>query len=811
MKKRIKSIALSTLFLLPMLLSGCENPFKATNSVGSSGGYTETTPSNPNPSGGGSGGSYTEEEEPAESAPVYTTYSPYNYDEGQDPTGFKELSDSIAYVKSIYKKGTNAVTPIELAARTAAYKDTAANILTRLGNEYGIPTAGSALNPLSNVGAQTFRNYGLMASGYTPTDKEITDVIDAFLTAKYIKTFTIAGSMQYAMISTHAYGSSTPLTINYDSEAGKVNLSLANIKKETVELVETYTGLEKTFGGVITSVVGNTYALNESDGFYKITKTDGNVVYLIYKTAFVNNFGTNFLKLIDTHRDAIRYNVSSFTGTSSGSGSTEYTLKTNAWKMCSDSTGKLNFTPGADYVSSFVDKYKNSVAVDIASVMAFGVNEDKSLNVPMSDAGAAYSGTIDEYYKAAKAGSTSVDNYLAFVLKYVDHNGFVTFEADAIAEYLTNTIVGNGTNSVLAMDETRYTQNAFIDLKAIKEKSFNSNELMTNAGTNKARKLIANYANSKARAFEKNPVFKTITYETTVSDATDTTVVLSYTIDGQSKSDTRNDLFKNYYNTFYSACYGIGLGNTADISLLEINSNYGHLQNVTIVEEGEEEEEEESGEEDEEEENYILDKEYSGKLQSIVIFPKEGIDIRYMEVGVEAVLAEGQKLEITADLRYHVNGNVYYVPNAFVADGGGAGVVDSEEHIVNFEYQSGMEIGNGLMFKDKNNNLVKEKLLSFRNCVGKNTPDLRSKEFNINIFDPPLGWRPKGPGMIDSTAAFEYNPYASAMGANYIYNEIGSNKYDFIEVCFNVKTIYDNFDTNYLMNAKVTSVYGVKA
>ena len=183
-----------------------------------------------------------------------------------------------------------------------------------------------------------------------------------------------------------------------------------------------------------------------------------------------------------------------------------------------------------------------------------------------------------------------------------------------------------------------------------------------------------------------------------------------------------------------------------------------------------------------------------------------------MEIGVEARLAPGQKLEITADLRYHINGNVYYVPNAFVADGGGAGVVDSEEHIVNFEYQSGLEIGNGLMFKDKNNNLVKEKLLSFRNCVGNNTPSLRNKEFNINIFDPPLGWRPKGPGKETVTTGFDYNQNASSMGANYIYNVIGSGsgKYDFIEVCFNVKTEYETFDTNYLMNAKVTSVYGVK-
>ena len=75
MKKRIKSIALSTLFLLPMLLSGCDNPFGSSNNIGSSDGYTEIEPSKPSPGGGG--GSY-EEDEPEDAPGSGETYTLYN-------------------------------------------------------------------------------------------------------------------------------------------------------------------------------------------------------------------------------------------------------------------------------------------------------------------------------------------------------------------------------------------------------------------------------------------------------------------------------------------------------------------------------------------------------------------------------------------------------------------------------------------------------------------------------------------------------------------------------------------------------------
>jgi|GEM_PF-2640619 len=787
MKKRIKSIALSTLFLLPMLLSGCDNPFGSSNNIGSSDGYTEIEPSKPSPGGGG--GSY-EDDEPEEdpgSGETYTLYNPYNYDEGKDPTGFVEISDSIGYVKSIYKKGATSLSAIEIANRKTAYEDYATTILTRLGREYGITNTGSPLNPLTNVGATTFKNLGLMPSGYSATEAEINAITDAFIRAKYIKTFTIAGSMQYALISERAFGATTPVNITYDGT--NVNINTQSIT------------LEKVFGGAV-SILGTSYALSDSEAFYKVTK-GSDTIYIIYKTSFVQNFGTNFESLVDTHRDAIRYNVHSLTS-SSTSGETVYNLTTKPWKIYEDSA----FSYTTDYVTSFASHYKNRVALELASVMAFGVNSDKTLNLPTSSAGSAYTsgnGTIDEFYAAAKSNTSQYSNYMNFVLKYIDHNGFVAYEADAIAEYLTNVIVGGGTNSVLAMDETRYTQNAFINLTGI-EKTFNSNEMMTIGSTNTVRKLISDYSNSSARPFEKNSVFKTIKYASTVTDTTLSSSVGRYTIDGVQKYDERDPLFKNYYNTFYSACNGLVTGSTDDISLMALDSNYSYLQNVTIVEEGEEEEEEDTGEEgEEEEENYIYDTEYAGKLQSIVIFPKDKIDIRYMEVGVEAILSEGQALEITADLRYHVGGKVYYVPNAFEADGGGAGEVDSEEHIVNFEYKSGINIGDGLMFKDENNNISKEKLLSFRDCVGKNVPDLRTQKWSLI----PWGWHPDGPGKYDATSShFNYNQFASTMGANYIYNV---KDYDFIEVCFNVKTKYDNFDTNYSINAKVTSVYGTKA
>lgn len=799
MKKRIKSIALSTLFLFPMLLSGCENPFGASNSIGSSGGYNETVPSNPTPSGGGSSGgaSNTEKEEdtPVQSTPLF--YNPYDYEEGEDPTGSVELIDSIGYVKSIYKKGSSALDALEIPARIEAYKATASKILTRLGYEYGKPNEIEALHPLSDVGAQTFKKYGLMPNDYAPTSAELNAVTDAFLAAKYVATFKVAGSMEYALISTGEYGGdTTPLSISHNTTNGSVEIYLPS--GNTIYKVFNTQG-----AGELTVGENNKLALSETDAFYKIVKSDGNIVYLIYKTDFVKNFGHNFLELIDTHRDAIRYNVVSFKGTPVD-GKTLYSLTTKPWKICEGDT----FSPGADYVGTFTSTYEDRVAIEIASVMAFGVNNDKTLNLPTSPVGDAFNGTIAEYYESAIAGSTTADNYLAFVLKYVDHNGYVPYEADAIAEYLTNSIVGGGANSVLALDETRYTQNAFINLDNM-EKTFNSNEMMLDAGEKVGRQLIKNYTNTNSRAFEKNTVFKTITYNTSI---TDSAAEIKYTVEGNQNSDERSTLFKNYYNTFYSACYGIGLNDPNDISVLEINSDYSYLQNVIIVDSEETEEdtededtgEEDTGDEDtgeetegEDKESDVYDAEYAGKLQSIVIFPKEKINIRYIEICVLGVLGEGQKLDISADLRYCVGGQVYYVPNAFDAEGGSA-TIDSEEYMTSFEYKSGLEIGAGKEFKNSNNNLVKEKLLSFDNCVGNDIPELRKKGLFGN---------PTGPGKEISSASFGYNSNATTMGANYIYNEL---EYDFIEICFNVKTIYNNFDTNYSINAIVNSIYGTK-
>ena len=104
-----------------------------------------------------------------------------------------------------------------------------------------------------------------------------------------------------------------------------------------------------------------------------------------------------------------------------------------------------------------------------------------------------------------------------------------------------------------------------------------------------------------------------------------------------------------------------------------------------------------------------------------------------------------------------------------------------------------MTIGaNGLVFRDKNNQLLGEQLLTFNNTVGNNIPELRKKK----IFQQ-VG--------IKNASDFKFNEFTSGMGANYCYNVYD---YDFIEICFNVKPNYANFDTNYRISAKITSVYG---
>ncbi len=769
---------------MPMLLSGCDNPFNNGNSIGTGSGFDQVNPGNPTPGGSGSSGGSNSGGSNEEVVVTPTMYNPYNYEKKDNP--FDEIGDSIGYVKSIYKKSAGSLSSGEITTRRNAYTAAAEQILTRLAGEYGITDGLQTINPLSNVSKTTFRSVGLLSSGYTATQSDMDAVADAFMTAQYIKTSSIAGSMQYAMVSTSSFPSN-PIVLNYSE--GKVTLNTSGISK--LELV-----FANGSGIKDLSEVKIGYEINDTDAFYKITLT-GNpakVVYLIYSNTFINNFGTNYKRILDTHRDSIRYNIVSLNDSAVSASDTLYSLTTKSWAMTVNASANVT-----NYLSEF-KKHSKTVGIELASVMTFGLNDDAELSLPTSSAGAYYSGNIDEFYEAAKANTGLYDSYMNFCVSYIEHSGFVPYEADAISEYLAKCIIGA---EVLSLDETRYTQNAFINTTDI-TKTFNSNEEGLNSDDQVIyRKLIADYNNTKTRAFEKNSVFKTINYAKTITDYAGAASGSQYVIDGVYKSDSRNALFKNYYNTMYSACYGIVTDVAEDISLMSCDIDYSYLQNVTISEEGEDEEEEDTGEEgEEEEENYILDTELRGKLQSMIIFPMKAMDIRYMEIGVEAVLADGDKLEISLDLRYHKGGQVYYVEDAFVPDGGGVAELTSEENVINFEFCSAMEIGNGLMFKDSSNNLVKEKLLSFDNCIPKKSrPDLRKSKWSLI----PWGHFPDGPGKKDVDSGFTFNPYSSSMGANYVYTD---TSYDFIEVCFNVKPKYKNFDTNYQINGKVTSVYG---
>ncbi len=801
MKKRIKSLLLTGLMVFPMVFGGCENPFGGGNLPENNNDYVQDDPSGQKPGGGGggnSGGGGNAQEQP----PAPTLYNPYDYEDGSNP--YKELSSSMAYVKAIYKQNTSSVDPTTLIMRKEAYLAAADKVLSRMSGEYGWGASvdGVTINPLSNVGQSVFTSTKLLGSGFTSTAAEREQVVHDFMHAQYIRTFTNAGSMKYTVISTNGGLGNSPISFKLNGDSTGYVLETACSSFETV--------FAKT-GNPVKSLDQTTYLVNENDAFYKVTKSNGTVIYVVYNNNFAENLGTYYDKIVDTHRDGIRYNKVSLTG-SSDSSVTIYNLVKKGWAIYEkqedislrfDGGNASAFTTALEYETAFKNKYKKDVAIQIASVMTFGLNDKGELKLPSSKIAAGSEKTIKEYYEEATAQpDTYFDEYMAFCLKYIEHNGFVAYEADAISDFLVRYVVGE---EVLGLEADRFVQNAFVDTSKIVP-TFNSNEKVVVDGTTYVRLMIANYNNTNVRAVSKNEVFSKVNYRhiTDMIDTHSSYDVLSYKINGESKSDERRALFKNYLNTFYSAVYALVTGSTDDIVLEYCDIDYSYLQNTIIVDEempeGDEESGDEGGEEEEEEtEDYILDEYLGGKLQSILIFPEDPMEIRYFEVGLQADLKEGQQLFVTADLRYHVGGQVFYAEGALKPEGG-TNYITADENILNFEYQSGLQIGSGVKFRTSSNEIVNEKLLSFDNCVS-NIPDLRKKKLLFPI--------PNDVGKKNAISSeFNYNKYTAAMGANYVYN--GQSGVDFIEVCFNVTTDYKDFDTNYKMHAKVTSVYGQK-
>lgn len=808
MKKGLKTALISSLLLVPMVFCGCDNPFNDSNNIGNDK-YDPIIKPDPTPSGGGdSGNTDTSEPTPEPTPEDSRVYNPYDYIDSGIENPFSEITSSLAYVKSVYKNGSTNINEATIAARKVAYENASANVLRRLAAEYGlgaIDIDGTQVAPLSNVGVKTFTSSGLLKAGSTATQAEIDQITSDFLQAKYMVTRTVNGSMQYMLLSTESVTDTDVLpTLVYDEALSGVRLSNTTFILNTVFSI-----------GLTNPLTASTYLFNEQDAFYKVKNaTTGKEFYLIYNNNFINKFANDddgyYNQIVDTHRDGIRYNKDSLSSSTDAS-KTVYNLKTLAWNICRDESFTYNGNDAEEYATAFVNAYKKKVTLELASVMTFGVNSDKAINFPDGNVkdGYAFTGTIKDFYKATKEDmGTYYDSYLKFCFTYIEHNGFVAYEADAIAEYLTEQIIGK---DIIGLEQNRYNTNA----TGKYQQNFNSNEKVEVDGVVTVRKLISDYKNTNVRALSdnKSEVFRAINYnrDLTTLDSNNINDVLSYKISGStdSKFDTRRALFKNYLNTMYSACYRLVTDSSDDISLEYCDIDYAYLQNVTIIEESADEDTGEdaggdTGEDtgDNSTENYITDTYLAGKLQSIVIFPKEAIDIRYIEIGLEAILNEGDSVSVSVDLRYCYNGSVYYVESAFQAEGGG-GILTSDEASCNFEYFSGYDksgnVGYGPKFKDKNGVVMSEKLLSLKNFIAQNDiPELRKEK---TLLGTQVGKK------TANSSDYTYNQFASNMGANYCY---GVYDKDFIEICFNVKPNYKDFDTNYTINAKVVSIYGKK-
>ncbi len=813
MKKGIKNAVIATLLIAPMVMGGCENPFSDSNSIGSGDHVTDVVIPDV-PSSGGT--STTPEEEAPPAVEQKAFYNPYDYENGDNP--FEEITSNIAYIKSIYKQGSSATNPIIIQQRKESYLNAATNILKRLAGEYGYGynysteiVGGATLKPLSNVSRGTFANAGLLKSEYTASQATMDAIVTDFIGAKYIKTFDISATVKYSIIS---HNELTGSDILPRLKSDGTNIILDNPTAVT-RLASVF---DKTVLGVPEEFIASTHYFTENVSFYKATLSSGKEVYLIFNYDFCSNLATKYTKIIDTHQDGIRFNLVSLDSSSSASG-TDYNITSKGWAMYETykSSFVYNGTDMTEYYNKLNLGFQEYVALELATVMTFGLDESGTLLLPSSPVAESFgfTGSIDEFYTAAKLDLGShFDSYMNFCLTYIEHNGFVAYEADVIAEYLTNTLVGK---DILALEANRF--HSYVTTEAY-QKTFNSNEKVIHYNATGAqekvivRKLITDYNNKNVRgaASKKNTYFQAMTLNKPSNmsfDSNSASDTLAYDLSG-ARTDERYELFKNYQNTMYSVCHSLVSGDAGDISVNYCDIDYSYLQNVTInTEEPEDEEEDTGGEEgEEEEENYITDLEMAGKLQSLVIFPKAAVDIRYIEIGIEGILNDGDSLGITVDLRYCVNGQVFYAANAFTPDGGESELT-SEENVINFEYCSGLAgpdagIGNGPRFRTENNEEVPEKLLSLSRYVAKDDiPDLREK--------PPIiqwGWE-QVPIKSATGAPYAYNKFASSMGASYCYSP-ASSSCDYIEICFNIKPNYANFDTDYKINAKVTSLYGVK-
>ncbi len=832
MKQRLKRFIASIMLIFPLILCGCANPFTTTNFVGNSDSDIDFTPEQESAGGvdntGGNDGGTDEPTDP--NAGMY--YDPTNDDADTYPT----ITDSFRNTKLIYKPdATVNSAEIKNFLYNPSGLDIAEAFLTRAVSEYGVgqvdyataisgvPSGTKTITPFNAVISDTLVRAGLITAAeqnqYNATTLE--KLVYSIRNCKiYYKTVATGSETPFVLMCNDTYDLEVglPLTISYN--AGVYTLSCSNIRD--MVLYKPYAAINNS-GPLWQYVELTNTTCTITPGFYFV-KVGTKTFILSFGQTFIDSLESNLMMVLDSHEDGVRYNVENVSAQAAKNGVTPYTVSYKSWTKTLDLN---NTNSGNDLLRDYINTHTQQLSVDFASVLLFGLNETYGINFPDVEVSyGGYTGKVASFYSTA---SSNADRYLNFCATYIDHVGLTNYEVDMLAEFFLHNYIGD---TVLALDQARFTHMTDNEVKEHEIKTFNSNEaVLNNSGTIvKFRQLIADYNNITTRAISKNNVFDSINY---VTDDSGTTIPKDNTVSNQfikydTRHDSRSTMFKNYTNTIYASLNFVKatLGYEVDVNVEILNVYTDYLMNVSfnndfdengnIVVKEDEEEEEDSGDDEDlgdegegegEEDlnsNKILDRDLCGKVQSIVFMPTQSVEVHYLELLVEPDLEAlnyvgGEKIVVRPIMRYCTGGKVYTCTNLLINGAGEAELTafyDSDDKCyttdpVNVVYGS----GDFFKFYDENGKLAADiKAITLGQFVDNEPTDVRYNQiFSANKVS------------AHDIGHFTVSPFANGKGVNYVYNDTST---DFLEISFLVSVDGSNFANNYGLGVSISDIYG---
>ncbi len=230
-----------------------------------------------------------------------------------------------------------------------------------------------------------------------------------------------------------------------------------------------------------------TYYFRKGDAtFYLWVGTATNIVSSTGGRAFTE-------KLLDTHYNAIERSVVSVEG-EVGS----ITIKTEKWAWNLE-----DYDDATPFVDAYVEAYKNKLAINIAKIIAYGTGE--------------LTGNANSLYQAAdKNPNIKAEEFVEDCVLRIDHIGLSSDEADLVAKYITENVVGT---KIMQEDSTKYS---YSGSESFEPGTFYANEIADNTkrvlmilgedekpiGYNNKIVIDENSANSVENGFRRTALFK---------------------------------------------------------------------------------------------------------------------------------------------------------------------------------------------------------------------------------------------------------------------------------------------------------------